>query len=192
MSAMPSPHAAPPARLTPIEARYAPPLCFALLATACGLASFAFACATPFAAFAVIAAAALPLRPALAVVAAAWAVNQAIGFGVLGYPHDANTILWGVAIGAAALIGTTAAALMLRSLARLSNPVALGLAFIAAYAAYELVLYAATLVLGGAGSFTAAIVARLGILSLLWLIGLVAACEVFRLVAAARQRAMAS
>jgi len=54
------------------------------------------------------------------------------------------------------------------------------------------VLYAATPVLGGAGSFTAAIVARLGILSLLWLIGLVAACEVFRLVAAARQRAMAS
>ena len=39
----------------------------------------------------------------------------------------------------------------------------------------------ATRLLGGAGGFTTAIVGRLGVLSVLWLIGLVAACEVFRL-----------
>jgi hypothetical protein len=57
-----------------------------LLTAACALASFAFACATPFAAFAAIAGAMLPLSAALPVVLAAWIVNQAIGFGVLGYP----------------------------------------------------------------------------------------------------------
>ena len=59
-------------RLAPVEPRYAPLFCFALLTAACALASFAFACATPFAAFAVIAAATLPLRPALLVTLAAW------------------------------------------------------------------------------------------------------------------------
>ena len=90
-------------RLTPVEPGSAPLFCFALLTISCALASFAFACATPFAAFAVVAAAMLPLVSALAVVTGAWLVNQVIGFGVLHYPVDANTILWGFAIGLAAL-----------------------------------------------------------------------------------------
>ena len=49
------------ARLAPVEPRYAPMFCFALLTAACALASFAFACATPFAAFAVVAAGNAPL-----------------------------------------------------------------------------------------------------------------------------------
>ena len=36
------------------------------------------------------------------------------------------------------------------------------------------------------------IVGRLGVLSLVWLIGLVAACEVFRLLAAARRQQIRS
>ena len=55
-------------RLHPVEPRYASMFCFALLTVSCVLASFALACATPFAAFAVIATATLPLRPALLVV----------------------------------------------------------------------------------------------------------------------------
>src|SRR5271156_4230381 len=86
-------------RLAPVEPRLAPLFCLVLLAGACALAGFALACATPFAAFAVVAAAMLPMRPAVLVVAAAWLVNQAIGFGALGYPLDANTMLWGLAIG---------------------------------------------------------------------------------------------
>src|ERR1700722_19171006 len=105
-------------RLAPVEARHAPFFCFALLTVFCALASFALACATPFAAFAVVAAAMLPLRPALLVVTAAWLVNQAIGFGLLRYPIDTNTILWGFAIGAAALVATMASMLVLRSLRR--------------------------------------------------------------------------
>jgi hypothetical protein len=176
------PHrAATTIRLEPVESRYAPLFCFALLTIACGLASFVFACATPFAAFAVVAAAAVPLQSALLAVTAAWVVNQAIGFGVLHYPVDMNTILWGLVIGMAALAATVTSTIVLRMLRRNGTPVALGFALIGAYAAYELVLLAATPLLGGAGGFTTAIVGRLGVLSVLWLIGLVAACEVFRL-----------
>ena len=80
-------------RLRPVEPRHAPIFCFALLTVSCVLASFALACATPFAAFGVVAAAMLPLRPALLVVAGTWLVNQTIGFGAHHYPIDANTIL---------------------------------------------------------------------------------------------------
>jgi hypothetical protein len=57
----------------------------------------------------------------------------------------------------------------------------LAIAFVAAYAAYELALFAVTPFLGGAGAFTAAIVTRIGLTSAVWLTGLVAACEIVRL-----------
>jgi hypothetical protein len=168
-------------RLAPVDLRFAPLFSFGLLTVACALASFVFACATPFAAFAVIAGEMLPLPSALLVVAAAWVVNQAIGFGTHHYPIDANTILWGVTIGAAALAGTAVAALVLRRAQWANTVVALGLALATAYTAYEVVLFAATPFLGGEGAFTAAIIGRIGALNILWLIGLVAACEIARL-----------
>jgi hypothetical protein len=175
-------------QFAPIGSQHVPPFCLLLLTAACALASFAFACATPFAAFAAIAAAMLRLPAALLVVAAAWIVNQAIGFGALGYPIDLNTMLWGTAIGAAALTATVASVLVLRVVPRASRPVALGLALVAAYLAYEVVLFACTLALGGAGAFTPTIVAGLGLSNILWMIGLIAACEVVPLVAAMRRR----
>lgn len=180
-----APDILPPAvdcfRLHPVEPRLAPIFCFGLLAVSCALASFALACATPFAAFAVIAAATLRLRPALLVVIGAWLVNQTIGFGALHYPINASTIAWGFAIGVAALVATVASAGMLRVLPLTRTPLMLALTLVCAYAVYELVLFAATPFLGGAGAFTAAIVARLGLLSLVWLIALVAVCEIVRL-----------
>jgi hypothetical protein len=175
------------ARLHPVEPRFAPLFCVGLLMLSCALASFAFACATPFAAFAVIAAATLPLRPALLAVAAAWLVNQAIGFCALGYPHDVSTVAWGFVIGAAALAATVAAVPVLRRTASMTLPVAFGSALVCAYAAYELVLFAATPVLGGAGDFTLAIVGRLAVLNVLWFLGLFAACEIARLLGARRR-----
>ncbi|MGY8661044.1 hypothetical protein Q3C01_01585 [Bradyrhizobium sp. UFLA05-109] len=168
-------------RLDPVEPRYAAIFCFALLTVSCALASFALACATPFAAFAVVAAAVLPLRPALLVVTGAWLVNQTIGFSVHHYPVDAGTIAWGFVIGAAALTATAASATVIRSLPPNRAPLALAAALIGAYGAYELVLFAATPFLGGAGAFTTAIVARIGASNALWLVGLVAACEIVRL-----------
>jgi hypothetical protein len=178
--------------LAPVKRHYAPLFCFALLTVACTLASFAFACATPFAAFAVIAAAMLPLPSALLMVGAAWLVNQGIGFGMLHYPIDTNTILRGFAIGAAAIAATATAERLLHTLRRTAGPVDLAFALVAAYAAYELVLFASSLFLGGTGDFTVAIVGRLGVLSALWLIGLVVACEVFRLLNSALQHQASS
>lgn len=175
------PAADAPLRLAPVERRHAPLFCFALLTMSCALASFAFACATPFAAFAVVAAAMLPLLPAVTVVTGVWLVNQMIGFSVMHYPVDANTITWGFVIGLAALAATVVSVLVLHVLRRSGTALALAAALVGAYGAYELVLFAATPFLGGAGDFTAAIVARLGLLSAVWLIGLVAVCEIIRL-----------
>jgi hypothetical protein len=176
------PPAADQFRLHPVEARRAPIFCFALLTVSCALASFALACATPFAAFAVVAAAMLPLRPALLVMTGAWLVNQTIGFGALHYPIDASTIAWGFVVGAAALAATAASATILRALPMNRAPLMLAFALVASYAAYELALLAATPFLGGAGAFTAAIVTRIGLTNVAWLIGLVGTCEIFRLV----------
>jgi hypothetical protein len=169
-----------PRLLAPRDARIAPLFCLLLLTSACGLASFAFTCATPFAAFAAFAGAMLPLSSALPIVAAASIVNQAIGFGVLGYPVDLNTFLWGFAIGAAALIATGVSALVLRLLPTIGRPFELALALLAAYLTYEAVLFAFTPALGGAGAFTIAIIARIGLLNVLWMIGLVAAYELLK------------
>ncbi|MBW7968725.1 hypothetical protein [Bradyrhizobium sp. BR 10289] len=178
---MPSPHA-DCFRLHPVAPRLAPMFGFALLTASCLLASIALACATPFAAFAVVAAAMLPLRPALLVVTGAWLVNQGIGFGALHYPADGSTIAWGFVIGAAALLATAVSSAVLRVLPQGRTPLRLAIAFVAAFAAYELALFAATPLLGGEGAFTAAIVTRIGLTSAVWLAGLVAACEIVRLV----------
>ncbi|WGD56421.1 hypothetical protein QA641_22465 [Bradyrhizobium sp. CB1650] len=178
-------------RLHPVQPRHASLFCFGLLTLSCALASFALACATPFAAFAVVAAAMLPLRPALLVVAGAWLVNQAIGFGALHYPVDASTIAWGFLIGAAALAATAASSAVLRTLPQNRTPLVLTL--VCAYVAYELALFAATPFLGGEMAFTSAIVTRLGLLSAVWLVGLVAACEIVRLLhPSGRRRAIST
>jgi hypothetical protein len=177
--------------LTPVEPRFAPLFCLVLLTSSCALASLAFACATPFAAFAVVASSLLPLTPALLVTAGAWIVNQAIGFGVLGYPLDLNTVFWGCAIGVAALLSALESKLLLHS-QRSSSPAALGVALFGAYAAYEVVLFASGLVLGGTGACKFPNIVRLGILNLLWLIGRVAACAAFRLLNSIGGRRIAS
>jgi hypothetical protein len=122
----------------------------------------------------------LTLRPAFLVVTGVWLVNQGIGFGLLHYPMDPDTIVWGFVIGLAALPATLMSCVVLRVMPRDGTPVALATAFLGAYCAHELVLFAATLSLAGAGSFTAAIVVRLDLLDALWLIGLVVVGELVR------------
>lgn len=177
------------ARLAPVEPRYAPLFCFGLLTAACALASLALACATPFAAFAVTAAAMLSLPSALVVVTGAWLVNQTIGFGLLHYPINASTIAWGFVIGVAALAATAIAKVVLRAIPGTRAAVAFSAALVAAYAAYELVLFAATPFLGGAGDFTTSIVGHIGLLTALWAVGLVAACEIARFLNSALRKA---
>jgi hypothetical protein len=177
-----------PRLLASVDARMASLFCLVLLTGACVLASLAFACATPFAAFAALAGAMLPLSAALPVVVAAWIVNQAIGFGALGYPMEMNTLLWGLAIGVAALAATAVSAQAARLGSTAGRIAALGAALVAAYATYEIVLFAFTPVLGDGGAFSPAIVARLGVLNVVWMIGLSTICEGFRAVNTQRKR----
>ena len=155
-------------------------LCLALLGTACALASLVFACAAPFAAFATVAAAMLPLRSALFTTGAAWLINQAIGFGILNYPIDANTIAWGGVILAAALGGAVAACFVLHN-TRGNSVVAPAMAFVAAFTAYELLLLAATPLLGGHEALAPVVVARIAGLNLVWFLALVVTAQIMRM-----------
>lgn len=123
--------------------------------------SRAFVCAMPFAALAAYGALRLPLRKATVLVLAAWLGNQAIGFGLLHYPHTPSTVAWGIAIAGASLAALLAAKVWLRrrpSNAALSGTV--GLAF--AYLAYEAVLAAACLVLpSGPNAFAPGVLLRI-------------------------------
>jgi hypothetical protein len=134
--------------------------------------SWKLACITPFVAFAVAAGYALSARAALLTVMAIWLVNQVIGFAVLGYPWTVDTILWGFAIGAAALLATVLAGAAMR-LGLRNNLTAIGGAFALAFAAYEGGLFLVTFGLGGADAFTPAIVGRVALLNFEWTIGLV-------------------
>lgn len=151
--------------------------CLVLLVAASVSASLVFACATPFAAFAVVAAAMLPLRPALAVVMAAWLTNQLIGFGVLHYPRTIDAAAWGVVIAAAAACATIASSLVFNRLAAIGRFALYPVAGVVSYAAYELALAAAVPVLGGADAFTAAIIGRIALVNTVWLIGLAGVTE---------------
>ncbi|MBY6242073.1 hypothetical protein [Methylosinus sp. Sm6] len=105
-------------------------------------ASFGVSCAAPFAAFAAIAAIANPRGAALALTASAWLVNQVVGFAVLHYPSDPETLGWGGALLAVALLGCETA----RLVAPRAGVIA---AFVASFVAYEGALYLATVAMGG-------------------------------------------
>jgi hypothetical protein len=160
-------------------------LCVGLLAAASALSTFPLACAVPFAAFGVVAALMLPISSAMLVTVALWAINQAIGFGLLGYPLDGNALAWAPVMLACALLATATAAVVVQTL-RLNIAVTALLALAASYAAYELGLLAASRLLGGEDAMAADIVARIGLTNLLWLMGLVALLEAARLAVASR------
>ena len=152
----------------------------ALLIAVSAVSTLGFACVTPFAAFTVAAALVLPIRSALFSVAGIWLPNQAIGFAFLGYPWAVDTMLWGLAIGASALIATVVAAAVLRVADGWNLAVALGMGLIAAFIAYEAGLFLVTFVLGGRDAFTPAIIGQFALLNLVWAVGLVGTHIIFR------------
>jgi hypothetical protein len=72
-------------------------------------ASLIFACATPFAALAAVAALTLPPRLALITTMGVWLGNQAVGFLMLGYPLTASALAWGPILGGVAIVATAVA-----------------------------------------------------------------------------------
>lgn len=143
----------------------------ALLAVAAVGGSWALACVTPFAAFAAMLATTESRRTALGTMALIWLANQAVGVAALGYPLDVHSIGWGVAIGVAALLATAAAFAVAQ--AGLRHWLRLVLAFIAAFAVYEIALTLVALATGELAEFAPAVVARLAALDAAWLAALV-------------------
>ncbi|HEX3861171.1 MAG TPA: hypothetical protein VHY35_05715 [Stellaceae bacterium] len=151
-----------------------------LMIAAAAIGSGAFACVTPFPAFALAAAFLLQPRTALVTVVAVWLANQAVGFTFLNYPWDASTMLWGVAIGIAAVLALLAGQAALR---RVPGHVlrALAASGIVAFAAYEIALLLVALVLGGTASFTPSIIGEFALLNTAWAAGLIGVAEALQL-----------
>jgi hypothetical protein len=148
-------------------------LWFGLLIAASAALTTVYTCITPFAAFAVVAAATRSLRTALALTAAVWLANQGVGFGLLSYPWTAKTFAWGMAIGGAAVLSMLSARWMTRRLGTFVAPLRMGAGFVAAFALYQLALYAVAVSwLGGTGAFAPGIVAHVLLVNAVTLVGL--------------------
>ncbi|MEM9628788.1 MAG: hypothetical protein AAGA21_21340 [Pseudomonadota bacterium] len=118
-----------------------------LLAGTSFVFSLALACATPFAALAALGALALKKVDAFAVTILAWLINQAVGFGLLGYPTDPMTLAWGVAIGLSAVAAVAAAMLTVRAFVFRGPLLRASLAWAAALCAQQLTIYLASFIL---------------------------------------------
>jgi len=121
-----------PAALRSLEARR---LWQCLLALAGGVMALTLACVTPFPAMAMLASRTLAGRAAYRTLFGAVVANQLVGFFVLGFPRTLESVAWGPVF----FVATLAAYAVAR---RIAQPVA---ALVAAFAAYELVLAAYTL-----------------------------------------------
>ena len=141
------------------------------LAAVALIGSLAFACIFPFVAIAVVCAATMRGRDAVATVGALWVVNQAVGFTLMGYPHDASTYAWGIAIGLAS-IASVVIAMPIVGVGRPLTVVRLVAAFGAAFVAYEGLLFAFALYAGGLETFSADIVGLIARNDAMWFVGL--------------------
>lgn len=138
----------------------------------------ALSCVTPFAALAVALAGTVGLRASLRVMIAVWLANQAIGFGLFHFPRTPDTFLMGMAIGGAAVAGTIAAWAVLNRMRSLPVLLRLGVAFLVSFGMYELALVGPVVFLGDLETFRPAIVAELGLVNAVSLVGIVALNEV--------------
>lgn len=114
--------------------------------------SLVFACATPFVALATFAALNLGQRDAAIVTGLVWIANQLIGYLILGYPQTFDSFAWGAVIGIAAYAGLLAAWTVKRNVEAGHPLVVVAIAFTVAFAAYEVPLYAANIVLSDSDS----------------------------------------
>jgi hypothetical protein len=142
----------------PIEARRW--LWILLLTAASVFVTLGMACGTPFAALVTLAALYMSRRDGLALIGIAWLADQAVGYGLLGYPRTANSFAWGVILGVGAFVALLAAQALADRL-RARGAVLTGAAgFAGAFVAHQAVLVAATTVLAsGSEAFSLPIVA---------------------------------
>jgi hypothetical protein len=155
----------------PIEARRW--LWILLLTAASVFVTLGMACATPFAALATLGALHMSRRDGLALIGIAWLADQAVGYGLLGYPRTANSVAWGVILGVGAFVALLAAQALADRVRARGVVLAGAAAFAGAFVAYQAVLVAATAVLSsGSEAFSLPIVAWVLRVNLLSLAGL--------------------
>lgn len=116
----------------------------ALIVVAGSTMSLFFACATPFAALATLAATKTERRDTALAVGLVWLANQIIGYAFLHYPRHWDSFAWGAAIGVGAGMGLVAAIALAPTR---KGPFAVTLPFVGAFTAYEFTLYLASFVL---------------------------------------------
>ena len=141
-------------------------------------ATIALSCVTPFAALAVALAGTVGLRASLRVMIAVWLANQVMGFGFFRFPFTPDTFLIGLAIGAAAVVGAIAAWLVLNRMRSRAVFLRLGVALLVSFGIYELTLVAAVVFFGDVETFQPAIVAQLGLINAVSLVGMIVLNEV--------------
>ena len=141
-------------------------------------ATLTLSCVTPFAALAVALAGTVGLRVSLRIVTVVWLVNQIVGFVFFHFPHTANTFLWGVAIGGAALVTTIVASVVMKYASCWATPLRLGITLLLGFGVYEMALLAAAVLLGGLESFRPAIVAQLAFINVISLAGMIVLNEI--------------
>lgn len=147
----------------------------AILVLATILFSLIFACATPFAALAALAALHLRRSEGLSVIIAAWLINQFIGYGLLAYPQSWDSFAWGAAIGVAGLIAALGAYSVDHILSGRNALIRGVIVFAAAFALYEGALFIPTAFLpSGDEAFSLAIVMQILAINGLAFIGLLA------------------
>lgn len=134
--------------------------------------SLVFACVTPFAAFAAVAAMTLRRRAALITVAGIWLANQAVGYGVLHYPITPNSVAWGIALGLSALAATIAVRAILSRVSDRGGLVRYAAGLGAAFLIQQGALILASGFLGGSDGFTLEVLGGVAALSVLWTAGL--------------------
>lgn len=152
----------------------------ALLAVAAIGGSWALACVTPFAAFAVILAESESRTTALVTIGLIWFANQLVGVLLLGYPLDGHSLGWGVVIGIAALLATVAAAAVAQT--GMQRWFRLIIAFAAAFAVYEAALAMVAAITGELAHFAPITVMQLAALDAAWLVALVVLREALALI----------
>lgn len=144
-----------------------------LLTAASVFVTLGMACATPFAALATLAALHMSRRDGLALIGIAWLADQAVGYGLLGYPRTSNSFAWGVILGVGAILALLAGQVLTDHLRDRSLMVAGAAAFAGAFVAHQVVLFAATAGLAsGSEAFSLPIVGWLLRVNLLSLAGL--------------------
>ena len=149
-----------------------------VLLVAVVVGTFVLSCVTPFAALAVALAGTVGLRTALGTMALVWFTNQVMGFFLFGFPWTPGVFLWGLMIGAAALLATVVAERALRHAPARNAPARLGLALLGGFVMYEIALLPAAWWFSSWEMFTPAIIAQLAFINAVWLIGMVVLNEV--------------